>query len=157
MCEKIIVHTIDKIWRDPQNYCIIEFIRDTLFCYFKCWKFNEIVFSNHVKEENFIGVFCVENLLSIKHTRHTKFSLYPNDIQHDYGCYYYEIENSKWVYNILTERAYSDPEWKKYDNNDYRHFVFENAKYWIEVIGTEVSFCKTKKSKEKTYLWKKFG
>lgn len=156
MKEEIIVHNIENIWQDPQCFCISEFIRDEFFYYFKCWNYNKAI-ANDIEEEDFLGCFNVENMISIRHLRHTKLELYPSNIDHNYKCYYYEIKNSQWVMKIMKERENYDSNWRKYDDRIYKHFIFENAEYWVEVIGTKVIFDKVQKVDEKIYLWENYG
>lgn len=151
--EKIIVHPI-PVWQDPNTYLNIEFIRDELFCYFKC--LNEELMKNGIrKEEKHLGVLHVKRLLAIKHNRFTRLTLYPIPYEHEYASYYYEIENSLWLEESLAQRKVEDQDWEKYDRITYKHFVFENSKYWVEVIAKSVDFAISKRSKYKLDLWSK--
>ncbi|HCZ8414310.1 TPA: hypothetical protein O4D25_003259, partial [Proteus mirabilis] len=95
----------------------------------------------------------IENMLAVKHTRFTKTEIYPVDIDHDYKCYYYEVNDSNWLNNILNERTKNDSDWNKYDTNTYKHFILENKEYWVEVIGSNLIFSKKEKDEAKLVLW----
>lgn len=107
------------------------------------------------KEEKELGVFYVKNLLAIKYNRFTRLTLYPISYEHEYTSYYYEIENSLWLEELLADRRVEDQGWEKYDKKIYKHFVFENSKYWVEVSATSVDFVKSKRLRYKLNLWKR--
>ena len=150
--ENIIVHPID-VWQNPNTYLNVEFLGDELFCYFKCLV-PELAEKGIHKDEAFLGVFHITGLLEIRHRRYTKLELYPICFDNDYVSYYYEVVNSKWLEQITDYRSSVDNDWLKYDKKQYKHFIFENSKYWIEIIGASIEFKKVKKTKYKMTLWK---
>ena len=152
MKENIAVKSIENIWQDPQCFCISEFIRDEFFYYFKCLDIVSMKKGSIVDAE-YLGCFNIENMLAVKHTRFTKTEIYPVDIDHDYKCYYYEVNDSNWLNNILNERTKNDSDWNKYDTNIYKHFILENKEYWVEVIGSNLIFSKKEKDEAKLVLW----
>lgn len=155
MKNNIVVKPIDMVWQDPQSFCITEFIRDELFYYFKCWDYQSML-DGEIKDADFLGCFNVENILAVKHIRFTKSETYPIDFENNFKCYYYEVNDSLWLDDVLKERKTNDEDWRKYDTNNYRHFVLENAKYWVEVIGSNLIFEKKEKDKNRMELWEDF-
>ncbi|MCL6353305.1 hypothetical protein [Pectobacterium polaris] len=155
MKKNITVKPIDMVWQDPQSFCITEFIRDELFYYFKCWDYQSML-DGEVVDAGFLGCFNVENILAIKHIRFTKTETYPIDFENNFKCYYYEVNDSPWLKDVLKERVSNDKEWEKHDTNKYKHFVLENAKYWIDVIGSNLTFEKKEKDKRRIEFWENF-
>jgi len=156
MKAEIIIRPIDQVWQDPQSFCMTEFIRDELFYYFKCWDYQSML-DGKVQDAGFLGCFTIENMLAIRHTRFTKQTTYPVETEHDCKCYYYEITHSPWLRDTLANRTQHDPDWADANQqHNYRHFVLENAKYWVEVIGSNLVFEKRKKDRQRMQLWKHF-
>lgn len=129
----IIVHNI-SVQQNPNVYVITEFVRDEMFIYFKI---------NNDKDN--IGVFHINGLIYLLHNRTTKTFLYPILFENDSLGYYYEIKNS----DVLREIKKN----KLLNNDEYHHFIFENYKYWIEVIAKNVNFYTIKSNKKLKYLW----
>ncbi|ASY75412.1 hypothetical protein [Pectobacterium polaris] len=109
-----------------------------------------------VVDAGFLGCFNVENILAVKHIRFTKKETYPIYFENDFKCYYYEVNDSPWLKDVLKERVSNDKEWEKHDTNKYKHFVLENAKYWIEVVGSNLTFEKKEKDKRRIEFWENF-
>lgn len=149
--EKLIIHPLSE-YKDPNAYLIIEFVRDELFCYFKCLNKKKVE-RNIFIHENFLGLLQVEGLISIKHNRYTKLHLYPTSYENIHHSYYYEVLNSSWVNEIIAYKNKNDPDWRKYDQRVYRHFILENYEYWVEIIASNIKFKKVKKKKNLLKLW----
>lgn len=152
MSSNVIVKSIDSVWQNPQSFCITEFIRDELFYYFKCWDYHAML-NGQLKDTDFIGCFNIEKILAVKHTRFTQQTLYPVDFDHNEKCYYYIIEQSPWLQEVLQLRNSTDKNWTEYDTNHYQHFILENGQYWIEVIGSNLIFDRKQATAHQIQLW----
>ena len=80
------------------------------------------------------------NVYAVRFCRYNKTRYYPKENEHSYKSYYLEIPNSSWIDDLKNERASYDINWEKYDHRKYRHYVFQNNSYWIEIIATNVHF-----------------
>lgn len=144
MKDELLVHNFD-LWLDPQSDPVVEFFSDELFYYFRCW-------DEEQKHTNFLGLFKCNNVQCIKYSK--TFDHFPYIEEHDFKCYHYEIENSTWVDQWTSLKNKKEPNWRKYDQSTYNHFILMTAESYIEVICGSISLEKVKSKKNKIKLWK---
>jgi hypothetical protein len=147
----IILHKVD-VWQDPNSPMNIQSIDDEIYMYFKRFR-SALAEKGIYKNEDFLGMFRVKNVLEIKYRRFTKIELYPLDFDHNFRGYYYEKKDSELLQEIKKYKDAYDTNCDKYDKKEYKHFIFDNNKYWIEVIGTSVDFYKVKKKTDLISKW----
>ncbi|MFK7031643.1 hypothetical protein [Flavobacterium oreochromis] len=140
-------------WIDPNTPLNLQVIGDEVLIFFKCLN-KEFIKNGIHKNEQFVGLFHLKNVLDIRHKRYTKLQLYPIDFDHNFQGYFYEIQNSNWLKEIISFRDTQELNWEKYDKKTYNHYVFDNNKFWFEIIAEKIEVHKIRKKQDLLSKWK---
>ena len=135
------------VWQITSEFAIIKQYDDELSVMFKFWDSNQNEVLDQVGCLNFSGVWTV------KYSRFNKTRYYPNEIEHELKSYYLEIENSIWLDELKKGRDKIDKDWKKYDHRNYKHYVFQNNSYFIEIVASIVEFEIIAKPEYQKNIW----
>lgn len=123
-----------EVWQKTSEYAIIESYDDSMVVRFQYWNEQQETVNDKT------AVLLFRNVYAVRYCRYNKTRYYPKEQEHSYKSYYLEIPNSSWIDNLKKERESYDKNWEKYDYRNYRHYVFQNNSFWIEVIATNVDF-----------------
>ena len=138
------------VWPVTSEYAIVEQYDDEIIINFKFWDKNQKTVKNKM------GCLTFNRVWTLRYTRFNETRYYPIEVEHNFQSYYLEIKNSEWLKLMENDRSNYDNEWKKYDNGNYKHYVFQNNSYFIEIIANGVEF-KIKKIKGKyKKIWDKW-
>jgi hypothetical protein len=116
------------VWPITSEYSIIEQYDDEIIINFKFWNKNQKTVKNKMGCLTFNGVWA------LRYSKFNKTRYYPNEIEHNFHSYYLEIQDSDWLKSMENDRSAFDNEWEKYDYRKYKHYVFQNNSYFIEII-----------------------
>lgn len=116
------------VWQKTSEYAIIEQYDDSMVVRFQYWNEKQETINDKT------AVLMFTNVYAVRFCRYNKTRYYPKENEHSYKSYYLEIPNSSWIDDLKNERASYDMNWEKYDHRKYRHYVFQNNSYWVEII-----------------------
>lgn len=122
------------VWQVTYDYAIIKQYDNDMSVRFQFWDDNQNIVDDKTAVLRFTDVYAV------RYCHYNKTRYYPKEVEHQYRSYYLEIPNSSWIDDLNNERELYDPDWTKYDHRKYRHYIFQNNSYWIEIIATNVNF-----------------
>lgn len=123
-----------EVWQITYDYAIIKQYDNDMSVRFQFWDDNQNIIDDKTAALQFTDVYAV------RYCRYNKTRYYPKESEHQYRSYYLEVPNSSWIDDINKERESYDKDWAKYDYRKYKHYIFQNNSYWIEVIATNVNF-----------------
>jgi hypothetical protein len=122
------------VWPVTSEYSIIEQYDDEIIINFKFWN------KNQKRVKNKMGCLRFNGVWALRYSKFNKTRYYPNEIEHNFHSYYLEIHDSDWLKSMENDRRAFDNEWEKYDHRKYKHYVFQNNSYFIEIIAGTVEF-----------------
>ncbi len=122
------------VWKATSEYAIITQYDDTIFINFQFWNEDKEYDLKRMGSLKFTGVWA------IRYSKFNKTRYYINEIDHNYHSYYQIIPNSSWLNSLKENRFSYDINWEKYDFRDYKHYIFQNNSYYIEIIAGNVTF-----------------
>ena len=121
------------VWKDPQNFVITHHVRDEAWVYFRCWEAPG-------ETADDVGCLHFEGVWHVGMARFSKTRGYPNIQETDLRSYYLVVEKSSLLKSLQEQRAAHDPEWRKYDRRQYRHYVVESHDFYTHIIAAKVGF-----------------
>lgn len=147
MEKDVAVPIILDVWQMTSEYAIIQQYDDTVCIRFKFWDKQQNEVYNKTALLKFEGVW------SCRYSRFNKTRYYPKEIDHFYESYYLQIPNSTWLEEEKIKRLKYNPNWEKYDKRIYKHYVFQNNSYYIELIATTIKFEIVDRTLEDDSIW----
>lgn len=138
------------VWKDPQSYVLIEYVRDEAWIYFKCWKSPSV-------DSSYIGCLHFEGVWHLSSSRFKKYRSYQYIEATDLTSYYLIIKKSSLLNSLQKQRTIDNSEWKKYDKRSYKHWIVESHDFYTNIIAVKVSFMQIDKKTAHHYLaiWNK--
>jgi hypothetical protein len=116
-----------KVWQDPQGDVVLHYSREDCSVYFGCWA-SAGVPADYLCKLTFedgwaVRGYCLES--------------FPYEIKepHHRSCIY-EVENSQWLEQVSQQRIKNYPEWKKWDQRAYRHYVVSGHDNYYDIVAT---------------------
>lgn len=134
MEKDIAIPIVLEVWQITSEYAIVEQYDDSLLIRFQYWNEKQ----EKVRDKN--GLLLFKNVYAVRYCCYNKTRYYPKEVEHSYKSYYLEIPNSSWLAELKEKRESYDKNWEKYDHRNYKHYVFLNNSYYIEIIATCVDF-----------------
>ncbi len=147
MKKDIAIPIILDVWQMTSEYAIIRQYDDKVCIRFKFWDNQQNEVYDRSALLKFEGVWCC------RYSRFNKTRYYPKEIDHLYKSYYLHIPNSTWLEEEKLKRLKYDPNWGKYDKRIYKHFVFQNNSYYVELIANVVKFEIVDRTLEDERIW----
>jgi hypothetical protein len=136
------------VWQITSEYAIIEQYDDKIIINFKFWDEKQKEVRNKIGRLRFSGVW------TLRYSKYNKTRFYLNEIEHSFRSYYLEIKDSNWLKSIENDRRSFDDEWEKYNQKEFKHYVFQNNSYFIEIIAIGVEFKIEKNIERYNKIWK---
>lgn len=136
-----------KVWQCPHEYAIVRQYDDTISFQFKYWN------KPGQEDRRKCAMLEFKGVWAIRYTRFLKYRYYPNFESLEHASYL-EIIGSEWLKELKKERSIWDPMWEKYDHRPYKHYIFQNNSYYIEIIASDVDFCIVPFPPESKLFWK---
>jgi len=138
------------VWKDPQNFVIIEHVRDEAWVNFRCW-------DDEGTELNTVGCLHFEGVWFLNSERFLEQKGYPVIKEGRFKSYYLKIPESELLATLISERSSCNPDWQKYDTRNYEHFIIESHDFYYDIIASAVSFSIKSDIESKRYflLWGK--
>ncbi len=121
------------VWKDPQNFVIVEHVRDEAWVNFRCWDDNGT-------ELDTVGCLHFEGVWFLNSERFREQKGYPNIKENLFRSYYLKVPESDLLLRLLSERTNRNPDWQNYDNRNYEHYVVESNDFYYDIIASKVSF-----------------
>lgn len=78
----------------------------------------------------------------VRFERHKRLHYYPNREDDDFNSCYWIIDDSSWLKELTLERESYFSDWKQYDKTEYKHYIIQSNKHYIEVIAGAIIFSK---------------
>ena len=122
-----------EVWKDPQGYVLIRHIRDEAWLFFKCWEATG-------EETTYIGCLHFEGVWHLSSTRFSEYKSYPDVEESDFRAYYIVVNNSPLLASLINDRQRHSPDWRNYDQRDYKHWIVESHDFYTDIVAAEVSF-----------------
>ncbi|WP_223556395.1 hypothetical protein [Lysinibacillus sphaericus] len=119
-------------WMAPNDYMNIEYIGDTMYCYFKIW-------NTPGEYSKKIGILTFESIWAVRFQRNRRLNYYPLEEEHSFRSYYLMVPNSSWLTSLIKLRDEEDSEWRNFDKKEYFHYVIQNNDHYIEIISSEIN------------------
>lgn len=138
------------VWKDPQNFVIVEHVRDEVWIYFRCWEEPGI-------DADYIGCLHFQAVWHLESTRFKPTKGYPNVTDTDAVSYYLHVKHSTLLRSLIQNRADNDPDWVKYDKDEYLHYIVESHDFFTHIVAKKVNFFKIDKKDQRHYekIWEK--
>ncbi len=73
-------------------------------------------------------------------TRFSGLKGYPNVAESSARSYYLEVENSQLLERLASDRSNRDPDWRRYDRRDYKHYIVESHDFYLDLVASRVTF-----------------
>ncbi len=120
-------------WKDPQGFVITQHVRDEAWTYFQCWTASG-------DTADFVGCLHFEGVWHMGSTRFSGLKGYPNVAESSARSYYLEVENSQLLERLASDRSNRDPDWRRYDRRDYKHYIVESHDFYLDLVASRVTF-----------------
>ena len=125
------------VWKDPQNFIIVEHVRDEADVYFRCW-------NDDGNEADYIGWLHFDSVWYLQSERHLGTKGYPNVKNNKYKSYYLVVSESDLLKDLIASRSNIDSDWRKYDAREYQHYIIESHDFYYNIIASKIVFTELK-------------
>lgn len=122
------------VWQITSEYADIHQNSDEVKIYFKYWDNDQ----NEVLNRR--GFLYFKNVWAVRYSKYNKTRYYHPQEESDFVSEYLYIPNSSWMKELECIREEHQKNWKNYDKREYKHYIFQNNSYYIEIISSEVIF-----------------
>lgn len=122
------------VWQITSEYAEIHQISDEMKIYFKYWD----DYQNEVLNKR--GLLHFKNVWAVRYSKYNKTRYYHPQQESDFVSEYLHIPNSSWIIELGLIREIHQKKWNDYDKREYKHYIFQNNSYYIEIIAEEVNF-----------------
>ena len=135
------------VWQITSEYAIIRQYDDRVNVRFRFWDDKQKEVSGKTASITFNGVWLM------RYSRFNKTRYYPNEIEHAFYSYFLQVPNSSWIQEESAKRSQYEKDWEKYDKREYKHYVFQNNSYYVELIASDVVFEVIDRTAEDEWYW----
>jgi|GEM_PF-1587574 len=124
-------------WQAPNDYVLVEAKRDELCVTCNIWRKNQP--GNYT---NSVGKMEFSSVWATRWQRHKHLDYYPYTDENGYKSCYWVVHNSYWLKELTAERENHDPEWKKHDIREYKHYIVQSHTFYLEIIAGNLNISK---------------
>lgn len=124
------------VWQAPNDDVYIKSKGEDLDIIFKIWL-------SAGKYSKLLGLLNFKQVWGgVRFERHKRLHYYPNREDDDFNSCYWIIDDSSWLKELTLERESYFSDWKQYDKTEYKHYIIQSNKHYIEVIAGAIIFSK---------------